>query len=189
MAESPQIGMGSSFRQLGQYADAEMGLCDNRFRYYDPEAGQYVSQAPIGLQGGNPTLYGYVRDVNWLVNFFGLNPIIVIGEGQSRVNAVARSLKGDNHDVRTITDDWVKEFKNYDPYIKELHEKQSIEYNRRWIRERIEEGYDVYDIGAIGNKSPFYAAENHEIRKIKYNQHYGYNPNTKLKFKVRLKCK
>ena len=46
------------------YADSKQGLYYSRFRYYDPEAGQYISQDPIGLAGGNPTLYGYVGDVN-----------------------------------------------------------------------------------------------------------------------------
>mgnify|MGYP000976208960 CR=1 FL=1 len=32
----------------------------------------YISQDPIGLAGGNPTLYGYVKDVNSWVDIFGL---------------------------------------------------------------------------------------------------------------------
>lgn len=49
------------FRFPGQYEDEETGLYYNRFRYYDPEAGGYVSQDPIGLGGGS-RLYGYVGD-------------------------------------------------------------------------------------------------------------------------------
>ena len=60
------------FRQLGQYEDEETGLYYNRFRYYDPNTGTYISQAPIGLAGNNPTLYGYVRDCNKLCDSFGL---------------------------------------------------------------------------------------------------------------------
>ncbi|MEU3115935.1 DUF6531 domain-containing protein [Micromonospora chalcea] len=42
----------------GQYADAETGLHYNRFRYYDPATGRYVSPDPLGLTGGpNPTAY------------------------------------------------------------------------------------------------------------------------------------
>jgi len=38
----------------------------NRFRYFDPEAGQYVAQDPIGLAGG-AALYGYVHDpLSWV---------------------------------------------------------------------------------------------------------------------------
>jgi uncharacterized protein RhaS with RHS repeats len=35
--------------------------------------GNYLSQDPIGLEGNNPTLYGYVRDVNSWVDEFGLD--------------------------------------------------------------------------------------------------------------------
>ena len=63
---------GCPFRQLGQYEDEETGLYYNRFRYYSPEIGGYLSQDPIGLAGNNPTLYGYVHDANCMVDIFGL---------------------------------------------------------------------------------------------------------------------
>jgi len=53
------------FLYQGQYYDFETNLAYNRFRYYSPETGAYISQDPIGLAGGNPTLYGYVKDSNW----------------------------------------------------------------------------------------------------------------------------
>ena len=62
------------FRQLGQYEDEETGLYYNRFRYYDPRIGNYISQDPIRLAGGNPTLYGYVEDCNKLVDILGFAP-------------------------------------------------------------------------------------------------------------------
>jgi len=40
------------FLYQGQYYDFETGLCYNRFRYYSPETGAYISQDPIGLAGG-----------------------------------------------------------------------------------------------------------------------------------------
>jgi RHS repeat-associated protein len=60
------------FRYQGQYEDAETGLYYNRFRYYSPEEGMYLSQDPIGLAGNNPTLYDYVHDSNLFVDPFGL---------------------------------------------------------------------------------------------------------------------
>jgi len=60
------------FKYQGQYADKETGLYYNRFRYYAPRTGAYISQDPIGLMGGNPTLYGYVKDPNAIVDFYGL---------------------------------------------------------------------------------------------------------------------
>jgi RHS repeat-associated protein len=46
-------------RFLGQYADAETGLHYNRYRYYDPELGRYISPDPLELLGGqNAFVYG-----------------------------------------------------------------------------------------------------------------------------------
>ncbi len=39
-------------RFQGQQLDDETGLHYNRFRYYDPKAGRYITQDPIGLLGG-----------------------------------------------------------------------------------------------------------------------------------------
>ncbi|WP_207546543.1 RHS repeat-associated core domain-containing protein, partial [Methylobacterium indicum] len=43
----------------------------NRFRYYDAEAGQYVSPDPIRLDGGT-RLLGYVDNPNIFFDLFGL---------------------------------------------------------------------------------------------------------------------
>ncbi len=60
------------FRYQGQYEDEETGLYYNRFRYYDPSTGAFISKDPIGLAGNNPTLYAYVKDVNKATDVFGL---------------------------------------------------------------------------------------------------------------------
>jgi len=59
------------FRWPGQYEDLETGLHYNRFRYYDPESGLYVSQDPIGL-AGSANLYAYVSDPLASTDPFGL---------------------------------------------------------------------------------------------------------------------
>ncbi|BFO56442.1 RHS repeat-associated core domain-containing protein [Acidovorax sacchari] len=61
-------------RFQGQQLDAETGLHYNRFRYYDPILGQYVTQDPIGLMGGSHS-YAYVGNdpLNW-VDPRGLEP-------------------------------------------------------------------------------------------------------------------
>jgi RHS repeat-associated protein len=59
------------FRYQGQYEDSETGLYYNRFRYYSPEEGMYLSQDPIGLKGGISP-YLYVHDTNGWVDVFGL---------------------------------------------------------------------------------------------------------------------
>ncbi|TDH23956.1 RHS repeat-associated core domain-containing protein [Segetibacter sp. 3557_3] len=43
------------FRDQGQYEDQETGLYYNRFRYYSPDEGIYLSQDPIRLAGGCST--------------------------------------------------------------------------------------------------------------------------------------
>ncbi|MCJ1810552.1 RHS repeat-associated core domain-containing protein, partial [Flavobacterium covae] len=45
-------------------------LAYNRFRYYNPETGTYISQDPIGLLGGNE-LYAYVKNSNIQIDKFG----------------------------------------------------------------------------------------------------------------------
>jgi RHS repeat-associated protein len=77
------------FRYQGQYEDAETGLYYNRFRYYNPEEGLYISQDPIGIAGDNATLYAYVKDPNIWVDVWGLDCVRVVngveihGKGQS----------------------------------------------------------------------------------------------------------
>ena len=61
------------FRQLGQYEDEETGLYYNRFRYYDPNTGGYISQDPIGLASGEYNFYSYVHDSNGWVDLWGLS--------------------------------------------------------------------------------------------------------------------
>jgi RHS repeat-associated protein len=61
------------FRYQGQYEDAETGLYYNRFRYYSPEEGTYISQDPIGLEGATFSLYNYVKDTNNIFDPLGLD--------------------------------------------------------------------------------------------------------------------
>ena len=53
-------------RYQGQYADESTGLHYNTFRYYDPDIGRFVTQDPIGLDGGI-NLYRYAPNpVSWV---------------------------------------------------------------------------------------------------------------------------
>ncbi|WP_317162789.1 RHS repeat-associated core domain-containing protein, partial [Tenacibaculum maritimum] len=63
------------FRYQGQYEDIETGLYYNRFRYYSPDTGTYISKDPIGLEGGMPNMYSYVNDSNAFVDLLGLAPV------------------------------------------------------------------------------------------------------------------
>ena len=75
-------------RFVGQYYDDESELHYNRFRYYSPETGQYISHDPIGLLGGfNP--YGYVGIPTAFVDPLGLD----VRDGNGRTHVTYRGVK------------------------------------------------------------------------------------------------
>ena len=59
------------FRLQNQYADRETGLHYNFFRYYEPDAGRFVSQDPIGLWGGE-NFYQFAENVTGWIDPYGL---------------------------------------------------------------------------------------------------------------------
>jgi RHS repeat-associated protein len=59
-----------NLRFQGQYFDDETGLHYNTFRYYDPEVGRFVTQDPIGLDGGL-NLYRYAPNPNVWIDPWG----------------------------------------------------------------------------------------------------------------------
>ena len=61
------------FKYQGQYYDSEVELCYNRFRYYHPETGRYISEDPIGFLSGEPNFFAYVSDSNAWVDLLGLD--------------------------------------------------------------------------------------------------------------------
>ncbi|WP_437940344.1 RHS repeat-associated core domain-containing protein [Sorangium sp. So ce341] len=70
-------------RYPGQYEDEEIGLCYNRYRYYDAESGRYISADPIGLQGGLRP-FGYANNEPLLVvDPDGLDPVLSTVSGSS----------------------------------------------------------------------------------------------------------
>ena len=59
------------FRLQNQYADRETGLHYNFFRYYEPDAGRFVNQDPIGLEGGD-NLYAFAPNATGWIDVLGL---------------------------------------------------------------------------------------------------------------------
>jgi RHS repeat-associated protein len=53
-----EYGVRQFIRFQGQWADLETGFYYNRHRFYDPAMGRYITQDPIGFQGGM-NLYAY----------------------------------------------------------------------------------------------------------------------------------
>ena len=73
-------GLKNPIRFQGQYHDHETGLHYNRYRYYDPRVGRFVSKDPISYAGGL-NLYAYAPNpVEW-VDALGLAKKRVGGGG------------------------------------------------------------------------------------------------------------
>ncbi len=67
----------------GQFVDAETGLHYNRYRYYDPDAGRYLSPDPTTLRGGlNQYAYG-VNPISY-VDPMGLHSMTVLSATDSK---------------------------------------------------------------------------------------------------------
>ena len=92
------VGPFIPFLYQGQYYDFETKLAYNRFRYYSPETGAYISQDPIRLSGNNPNLYAYVGDSNWKIDIFGLSEAYEVDTyGNLQKNDVTNDKLGNHH--------------------------------------------------------------------------------------------
>ena len=59
------------FRLQNQYYDEETGLHYNLLRYYEPEAGRFLNQDPIGLWCGD-NLYQFAPNAQTWIDILGL---------------------------------------------------------------------------------------------------------------------
>jgi len=73
----PTTNFRNSYQYTGREYDKETGLYYYRLRYYDPMEGRFISKDPIGFEGGDVNLFGYVQnnpinatDPIGLTNFF-----------------------------------------------------------------------------------------------------------------------
>ena len=119
----------------GQYEDTESGWVYNRFRYYDPHAGVYNAQDPLGLLANTGTAQGYVTNpVTWVdvlglkackrnrkrkrKHRYGINPLrehinkIPLVEGEP---ALSNILKKSDDPLQKLVNDIVR---RVDPPIK-----------------------------------------------------------------------
>ena len=81
------------FRLQKQYADHETGLHYNLMRYYEPEAGRFVNQDPIGLLGGG-NLYWFASNIISWIEPLGLsrNRLATVGKTPSKVSPTGRAV-------------------------------------------------------------------------------------------------
>jgi RHS repeat-associated protein len=103
--ESCFDGVHQPLRFQGQYFDAQTGLHYNQHRYYDPDAGRFVTQDPVGLNGGI-NLYRYaLNPMRWIdplglqgvnLNLFdeGVSPMQFEGASNAATTAGAYSVAG-----------------------------------------------------------------------------------------------
>jgi RHS repeat-associated protein len=94
VSSTERISTDCPWRWPGQYYDEETGLHYNRFRFYDPQLGNYLSPDPSSLSGGL-ALYSYCGDPLGFIDPFGLYGG---GYGVIRSAATAAGLGGQvNH--------------------------------------------------------------------------------------------
>jgi RHS repeat-associated protein len=65
MREYPKGEVDCPVRFQGQWCDSESGLRYNRYRYYIPDQGRYISHDPIGLAGGFNTYNYCLNPIEW----------------------------------------------------------------------------------------------------------------------------
>ena len=91
MRLAPKENFRCPFKYQGQYYDPEIELCYNRFRYYHPETGRYISEDPIGFLSGEPNFFAYVSDTNAWLDLLGLNSK-VYGEKDGKAPQIKRLI-------------------------------------------------------------------------------------------------
>ncbi|ASY79808.1 hypothetical protein BJK05_07280 [Pectobacterium polaris] len=111
--ESLDPGLGFA----GQYRDAESSLCYNRFRYYDPSSGCYISPDPISILGGDNN-YGYVHNpVDWIDPFGLAGCSTTLGKNMMQGMGLPRSSKWSGYQAHHVIP---KELANH-PALKKIN--------------------------------------------------------------------
>ena len=130
--------------------------------------GHYISQDLIGLRGGQ-RLYSYVVNTSSWIDALGLSgtPIVVIGEGQKGVDEVTRLLRAQGHNAESmmVPDNQWRGGRLYDG-MPQAEFDRSVEWNKQWLSNKIDQGYKVVDIGQDPGRtarSPFYQAEQEAV--------------------------
>ena len=105
---SEQVLEQTNIRFQGQYYDEETGLHYNRYRYYEPHNGRYVSKDPIGLNGGihsikyvkNPTQF---IDPVGLIEWSGRSYQVSVGPGTGvEYELTSQCVKGRRAKVKVL---------------------------------------------------------------------------------------
>ena len=135
MRLAPKENFRCPFKYQGQYYDPEIELCYNRFRYYHPETGRYISEDPIKLLGGF-NVFAYVSDTNAWVDLLGLELIFV------NPNDI-------NYSQRTVSEIRVFDPSKYKPINVIIVDGQMVTYDNRRLLAAQNAGLNTLEINTV----------------------------------------
>jgi RHS repeat-associated protein len=151
LAESPVFGQGQALRFQGQYFDTETGLHYNRFRYYDPDIGRFVSQDPIGLKGGS-NLYRYAPNPSGWIDPVGLEGAEWINP--ESINFSQRTVSPNNYADLMASGKWDWERQGTALRVMDV-DGQLVTYDNRRLDAAREFGSDKVLVERVNANDPF----------------------------------
>ena len=135
------------FRLQNQYCDRETGLHYNFFRYYEPDAGRFVNQDPIGLFGGS-NFYMFAFNISRWLDPLGLKGKLKrsceeIGQDIDRlINRDKRKCNnGGTHGLRHRFNEQINGRNGPGTQSWKTHE-QEIKNQQKSLRDRLQEWND-----------------------------------------------
>jgi len=133
---TPDSRVTTQFRFPGQYCDDETGLHFNRYRYYDPSTGRYLSPDPTDIAGGF-NQYGYLPNpIGWFdlmgwthgMTVESVSGITGISEGDF-FNSGYSGLINDQGDCPSDLKSQAKAHseRKFDHVLRDLYSKEQVE--------------------------------------------------------------
>ena len=121
-----RAGVTNPIRFQGQYFDEETGLHYNRYRYYDPNSGRFISKDPIGLAGGL-NLHRYASNpIEWV------DPL---GRAPRRPSGGSPALIGDDYHYEKVQE----RINNSRSLYSDCPKRNKADYTPKYIQFRLEE--------------------------------------------------
>jgi RHS repeat-associated protein len=90
-------------RLLGQYEDEETGLSYNRFRYFDPHIGQYISHDPLRLAASD-NLYDLASNCFKYADPLGLRCWRIASEGDRKIIELINPFRAGTREAENLRD-------------------------------------------------------------------------------------
>ncbi len=153
-------------RMQGQYYDTESGLHYNRYRYYDPACGVFISQDPIGLKGGlNPYQFA-VNTLGW-VDPLGLwknvEIMVSLRKNLGVKNKSCNSAHGNSHDTDKPAEGYTLRDRDFGDVTKYGETTQG---EKRYSQKYLDENNVDMFFEASGSKKDMHAWQHENIKII-----------------------